>query len=61
MRLGTTLKSTRSFLFKPVTSMEAFKLSKSQNSVYHVEDEVLRSKTLEQVEHYTEFGEFPVC
>ena len=38
--------------------MEAFKLGKTQHSLYDLDDELLRSKTLQEVEHYIEFGEF---
>ena len=47
------------FLFKPFTAMTAFKLGQTQYSLYDVDDETLRSKTLQEVEYYIEFGEFP--
>ena len=47
------------FLFKPFTAMAAFKLGQTQYSLYDVDDGTLRSKTLQEVEHYIEFGEFP--
>ena len=46
------------FLFRPFVSMEAFKLGKTKHSLYDLDDELLRSKTLQEVEHYIEFGEF---
>jgi hypothetical protein len=46
------------FLFRPFVSMEAFKLGKTKHSLYDLDDELLRSKTLQEVEHYVEFGEF---
>ena len=44
------------FLFKPFVAMTAFKLG--QRSLYDLEDELLRSKTSLEVEHYIEFGQF---
>lgn len=46
------------FLFRPFTSMEAFKLEKTQHSLYDLDDELPRRKTLLEVEHSIEFGEF---
>ena len=47
------------FLFMPKLAVETYKLGKSQNSLYDVDDAVLRSKSLEEVEHYIEHGKFP--
>jgi len=46
------------FLFKPLVAMTAFKLGKTQHSLYDLEDAFLRSKTLLEIEHYIEFGQF---
>lgn len=46
------------FLFKPLVAMTAFKLGQTQRSLYDLEDELLRSKTSLEVEHYIEFGQF---
>ncbi len=46
------------FLFKPLVAMTAFKLGKTQHSLYDLEDALLRSKTLLEIEHYIEFGQF---
>ena len=43
----------------PKLAVEIYKLGKSQNSLYDVDDAVLQSKTLEEVEHYTKLGKFP--
>ena len=43
----------------PKLAVEIYKLGKSQNSLYDVDDAVLRNKSLEEVEHYIEFGKFP--
>ena len=47
------------FLFRPLVSMQAYKLGKTQHSLYDLEDELLRSKTLQEVVHYIESGKFP--
>ena len=46
------------FLFKPLVAMTAFKLGKTQHSLYDLEDALLRSKTLPEIEHHIEFGQF---
>ena len=53
------IKSPLVFLFRPVVSMQAYKLGKTQHSLYDLEDELLRSKTLQEVVHYIESGKFP--
>ena len=45
-------------LFRRFNSMEAFKLGKTQHSLYDLDDELPRRKTLLEVEHSIEFGEF---
>jgi hypothetical protein len=47
------------FLFRPFIATQSYKLGKTQHSLYDLGDELLRSKTLQEVEHYVEFGEFP--
>ena len=47
------------FVFIPKVAKEMYKVGKSQNSLYDVDDAVLRSQTLEEVEHYIELGKFP--
>ena len=46
------------FVFKPSTALAAFKLGRTQNSLYTVNGDVLRTKTLEEVKHYVETGQF---
>ena len=46
------------FVFKPSTALAAFKLGRTQNSLYSVDDDVLRTKTLEDVKQYVESGQF---
>ena len=47
------------FLFRPLVSMQAYKLGKTQHSLYDLDDETLRSKTSQEVVHYIESGKFP--
>ena len=47
------------FLFMPRLALEIYKQDKSQNCLYDVGDAASRSKSLEEVEHYIEFGKFP--
>ena len=47
------------FLFMPRLASEMYKQGKGQNCLYDVDDAALRSKSLEEVEHYIEFGKFP--
>ena len=46
------------FVFKPSLALAAFKLGRTQNSLYPVDDDVLRTKTLEDVKQYVESGQF---
>ena len=46
------------FFFKPSLAFTAFKLGRTQNSLYPVDDDVLRTKTLEDVKQYVESGQF---
>ena len=46
------------FFFKPSLAFTAFKLGRIQNSLYPVNGDVLRKKTLEEVKHYVETGQF---
>ena len=47
------------FLFMPRLAMEMYKQGKGQNCLYDVDDAALRSKSLEEVEHFIKFGKFP--
>ena len=47
------------FIFKPVTALEAFKLGRTQYSLYDVDAEIIRTKTFQEIKHYIDFGEFP--
>ncbi len=47
------------FLFRPLVSMRAYKLGKTQHSLYELDDELLRSKTSQEVVRYIESGKFP--
>ena len=47
------------FLFRPLVSMRAYKLGKTQHSLYDLDDKLLRTKTLREVVHYIESGKFP--
>jgi len=46
------------FLFKPLVAMTAFKLGKTQHSLYDLEDAFLRRKTLLGIEQYVGFCPF---
>ena len=46
-------------IFRRSLAMAAFKLGQTQHSLYDIDDAILRSKTLEEVEHYIELGKFP--
>ena len=46
-------------IFRPSLAMAAFKLGQTQHSLYDVDDQILRTKTVEEVEHYIEHGIFP--
>ena len=46
------------FVFKPSIALAAFKLGRTQNSLYPVNDDVLRTKTLDEVKQYVETGQF---
>jgi hypothetical protein len=43
----------------PRLALEIYKQGKSQKCLYDVDDAALRSKSLEEVEHYLESGKFP--
>jgi len=52
------LKFPLMFLFKPFTALAAFKLGRTQHSLYSLDSELLRTKTLDEVKHYVETGKF---
>ena len=46
-------------LFSPSLAMDAFKLGRTQHCLYEVEYELLRTKTVDEVEHFVNHGTFP--
>jgi hypothetical protein len=46
------------FVFKPSTALAAFKLGRTQHSLYPVDSELLKTKTLDEVKYYVETGKF---
>ena len=46
-------------LFSPSLAMDAFKSGRTQHCLYEVKYELLRTKTVDEVEHFVKHGTFP--